>query len=115
LAALGASVQLLATLGVSAIFEHVQRYHDLLEPVLVERGFRSLRPGEATLRSGILSVELPEGVELSALAQGLRRRGIAIGTPDGKLRFAPHFANSFDEIPLVAAALDAALDESRAR
>lgn len=114
LAALGASVPLLQELGVGAIFEHLTRYHDRLEPELVARGFKSLRATDPALRSGILSVDLPDGISLSTLAQGLRRRGIAIGTPDGKLRFAPHFPNSLDEIPVIAAALDEALAECRA-
>lgn len=113
LAALGGSLPLIEELGVSAIFDHVTRYLDALEPELVARGFHSLRAPDAALRSGILSVDLPEGVSLGALAQALRRRGIAIGTPDGKLRFAPHFPNSLDEVPVVAAALDEALVECR--
>jgi hypothetical protein len=55
----------------------------------------------------------PRGVELVALARALRARGIAIGTPDGHLRFAPHFPNSLDEVSIVAGALDEALKECR--
>jgi selenocysteine lyase/cysteine desulfurase len=115
LAALGASLPLIAELGVTAIYEHVSNYHDRLEPELVARGFTSLRARDPALRSGILSVELPQGVELAQFAQALCRRGVVVGTPDGKLRFAPHFPNSLEEIPLVAAALDEALVECRGR
>ena len=36
-------------------------------------------------------------------------RGVVCSTPDGKLRFAPHWPNACAEIPGVLAAIDAAL------
>lgn len=103
--ALEAGVAVVEHLGPRVIFEHLQRYHDALEPRLVELGFRSLRAREQPGRSGNLSVRLPSGVSLSVLARELRVRGVVPSTPDGLLRFAPHFANSMDEIPLVVDAV----------
>jgi len=107
LAALEASVAILGELGVPAIFDHVQRYHDALEPALLERGFESER--DPRLRSGILSVRPPRGVELPELHQALAERGVACSTPDGRLRFAPHWPSSVDEVPRVVEALDECL------
>ncbi len=104
-AALDASVAGLAALGVPAIFAHVQRYHDALEPGLIERGFTSER--HETMRSGILAVRPPHGLDAAALARALRERGVACSSPDGRLRFAPHWPNALDEVPRVLCALDA--------
>jgi selenocysteine lyase/cysteine desulfurase len=113
LAALQASAELIHELGPAAIFEQLQRYHDALEPELERRGFSSLRARETTLRSGILSVLVPEGVEFVSFVHALERRGIAVGMPDGHLRFAPHFANRLSEVNDVVCAVDEALSELR--
>jgi len=112
-AALEASVDLIASLGVDAIFAHVSAYLDALEPALVERGCRSLRVAEPEGRSCILGVLPPDGVDVIALQKALSARGIATTTPDGVLRFAPHWPNHADEIPLILAALDESLRELR--
>ncbi len=103
LAALSAGLSICEALGPQAIYQHVQGIHDALEAALVPLGFRSLRAKEPEGRSCILSFALPSGLGLPELARGLRERSIMVSTPDGLLRFAPHFANSLDEIPLVAA------------
>jgi cysteine desulfurase/selenocysteine lyase len=109
-AALAASLELLSRLGPTAIFEHVQRYHDLLEAGLLARGFRSLRAADLARRSGILGVLPPPTAADSAnLAARLGQRGIVCSSPQGVLRFAPHFPNALSEVPEVLAALDDAL------
>jgi cysteine desulfurase / selenocysteine lyase len=104
-AALDASLTMLEGLGIPSIFEHVQRYHEALEPELVARGFRSLRAPAAAGRSGILAFVPPEGASAPALVRKLLSAKIHAASPDGNLRFAPHFANSLDEIENVVAAL----------
>ena len=106
-AALEASVAVLDALGVEAIHAHVQRYHDALEPALVERGFVSER--HERLRSGILAFVPPEGRDVRAIHAALGERGVSCTLPDGRLRFSPHWPNSFDEVPRVVEALDASL------
>lgn len=115
LAALLASLDILLSLGVPAILGHVTRYLDLLEPELAARGFRSLRAREPERRSGILSVEPPPGVPVADLAREVRARGVACATPDGALRFAPHWPNEVEEIPLVLEAVDGAVGAVRGR
>ncbi len=109
LAALDASVSILLALGVTAIHAHVARYLDRLEPELVSRGFESLRAREGERRSGILGLRPPPGIEVGALRGALAARGVACAIPDGVLRFSPHWPNAEEEIPLVLAAVDAAL------
>ncbi|MEQ8455826.1 MAG: aminotransferase class V-fold PLP-dependent enzyme [Sandaracinaceae bacterium] len=112
-AALEASLALIQHIGVPHISAHVQGYHDALEPGLVERGFVSERATEGR-RSGILSLRPPEDVDVIALAAHLGARRVAVTTPDGRLRFAPHWPNDLAEVPEVLDALDDALAELRA-
>ncbi len=104
-----ASVRLLSELSIPAIYAHVNHYLDALEPVVVQRGLTSLRRREPAQRSGILSCSVPEGVDLAELANQLRSRGVSVTTPDGRLRFAPHWPNALAEVPRIAEVLDDAL------
>ncbi len=113
LAALGASVELIQELGVPSIHSHVDAYLDELESGLVERGFVSRRASKPALRSTLLGVEVPRDVRLSKLAGALRNRGVVCNTPDGLMRFAPHWPNPHSEVPLVLDAIDEALAELR--
>lgn len=113
LAALGASIELLSQLGVPAIHAHVDAYLDQLEAGLIERGFRSHRAKAPALRSTLLSVTVPEDVRLSKLGAALRGRGVVCNTPDGLMRFAPHWPNAHSEVPKVLAAFDEALADLR--
>jgi selenocysteine lyase/cysteine desulfurase len=109
LAGLLASLEILLALGVPAIATHVGGYLDRLEPELLARGFRSLRTRGPAGRSGILAVEPPAGVTAAGLARELRGRGVSCSTPDGALRFSPHWPNHADEIPEVLRAVEGAL------
>jgi len=106
-AALHAALGLLLEIGIDAIRDHVTRYLDRLEPILVGRGFRSLRARDARRRSGILSAEPPPGRGAREVRERLAAAGVSVATPDGAVRFAPHWPNSPDEIERVAEALRA--------
>jgi selenocysteine lyase/cysteine desulfurase len=108
-AALHASVPALLRLGVQSIFAHINAFHDALEPQLLERGFHSLRSPHATGRSAIFSVLPPHGVDVGAVQRGLFARGILCGTPEGVLRFSPHWPNALAEVNDVVLALDECL------
>lgn len=108
-AALEAAIDPLLELGPAAILEHLDRYHDALEPGLLERGFTSRRAARRQGRSGILSVQPPGALSAAELVSKLRERGVFASMPDGLLRFAPHFPNALSEIETVLSALDEAL------
>ena len=97
LAGLGVSVSAHLELGISAIFDHVQRWHDAFEPGMTQLGFRSLRASDLHARSGILAFDVPDHCSIYTLATQLRERGISVSTPDHRLRFAPGWPNSLDE------------------
>lgn len=106
-AALEASLTLLLNVGVANIYSHVQTYHDALEPLLVARGLRSLRSANKERRSGILSFRsTPARHDILQLHRHLWSCGISCSTPDGALRFAPHWPNSAAEIPAIIESID---------
>ena len=106
-AGLEASIDLIAQIGVPAIFAHVNRYLDALEAGLVERGFESLRAKDPAQRSAILSALPPAGISVVNLQRALGGHGISCSIPDGLLRFSPHWPNALDEIGDVLSAIDA--------
>jgi selenocysteine lyase/cysteine desulfurase len=109
-ASLAATVPMLRALGVDAIQEHIQRYHDQLEGPLTELGFRSFRAPDPARRSGILSFIPPAGKASPQLVAALTERGVVAAPPDGVLRFSPHFWNSVDEVPYVIDAVKQVLE-----
>jgi len=113
-AALDAGIEPLLQLSPAAIFEHVGRYLDQLEPALVQRGFYSRRAPGSQRRSGILACQPPAGVSAVDIVMQLRPRGVFASMPDGLLRFAPHFPNALSEIETVVSALDESLGALRA-
>lgn len=106
LAALHAALGPLNALGTAAIFDHIQHYHDALEDELLARGFSSERAMDPAARSGILSVFPPEGHRTADLSEALSAHRIATTTPDGRLRFSPHWPNHRSEIAVITDALD---------
>lgn len=109
LAGLEAAVDLILSLGPEAILAHVGRYLDRLEPELTALGLATARAREPARRSGILSVRPPAGTDLADLGRTLAARGVAVSTPDGWLRFSPHWPNGLDEVPRVVEAVRATL------
>ncbi|HEY6881325.1 MAG TPA: aminotransferase class V-fold PLP-dependent enzyme [Polyangiales bacterium] len=104
-AALSASLTLLLDLGIDVVFRHVNQYLDALEPCLSELGFESLRCADEPRRSAMLCARPPAALSAGTIAQALQAAGIVISTPDGHVRFAPHWPNGLHEVELVASEL----------
>jgi len=113
MAALHASVRLLRSLTVPAIYAHVQGLHDALEEPLQALGLRSLRASDPAARSATLSFAAPDGVDVAELARALGERGVAVSTPDGCLRLAPHWPNGSEEVATVVEGMAEALAAQR--
>lgn len=113
LAALGAAVSARLEIGLDAIYAHVSRYLDALNAGLLARGLRTLRASEPAARSGILSLVVPKPIAATDLARALAERGVTVSTPEGLVRFAPHYPNPESEVATVLAALDDSLKQLR--
>ncbi len=100
-AGLAAGIAPLNALGPEAIAAHVIAIGDALEAGLTELGCRSVRSSLPEQRSAILSVVLPGDRDLAKFAHDLGERGVQVATPDGLLRFSPHWHNSVAEVPSV--------------
>ncbi len=112
--ALQSSLALIQSIGVPDVYEHVQAYHDALEPRLGALGLHSLRSPSPGERSGILAFDVPQAFEPTAFPERLAARGVSATLPDGRLRFAPHWPNNLEEVDLVVEAVTAAIAEARA-
>jgi len=112
-AALEASLDLLRHLGAKVVFEHVQQVNDAIEGRAVELGFISVRSPEAARRSGTLALLPPPGVDVVALGREITAQGVACATPDGHVRFSPHFSNAVDEADQVVLTLEHAVRQCR--
>lgn len=108
-AALGASVGLIAALGGPAIAAHVEGVLEPLERGLVALGFESARSADPALRAGILATRPPAPWSPAALASALADRGVAVSTPDGWLRFSAHWPTAAADVPAVLARVADAL------
>ncbi len=112
-AGLAASVELIQGLGVPAILAHVDRYNTLLDEALTELGFVSHQARDPELRSGSACFSPPPGVDVIALYQKLDPKVVSAATPDGVLRFSPHWPNALSEVPLVVDEVTRALARCR--
>jgi len=104
--ALWASAGLLAEVGggggPAATLRHVGALNDRLEAGLLALGFESARLQDEGRRSGILSVRPGGGVSrrhsVGGWAAALAGRGVSCATPDGWLRFSPHFCTTEGDV-----------------
>lgn len=109
-AALEASLDAIDRLGLKNVFEHVQKVNDAIEGPAIELGYRSVRSANPARRSGSLCFLPPEGRDVIALYAEIARQGVACATPDGFLRFSPHWPNAIDEADQVVLTLEHARD-----
>jgi len=113
-AGLEASIALIETIGVEAVLEHVQRWHDAMEPLLISRGFESARMSTPDGRSGSLSVRPPRGQSAPDWARALAALGVSVSSPDGWLRLSPSWPNAVDEVEKAIEAVDQVVDDPTA-
>jgi selenocysteine lyase/cysteine desulfurase len=97
ISALGASLELLLTIGIPAVAERVLELTDYFCSQAEQAGlevYSSRRPEE---KSGIVSLMVP-GADLRELAKRCRQAGIVINQRAGRLRISPHCYNTHEEI-----------------
>ncbi|MFN8571423.1 MAG: aminotransferase class V-fold PLP-dependent enzyme [Gemmatimonadaceae bacterium] len=96
LAALGESVDLLLSLGLSFVQGQVERLASrLIERLGALPHVHLVTPHEVTRRLGIVSVRVPDAL---ARSKALRAHGAIHSLREGMLRFSPHCYNTMDEV-----------------
>lgn len=104
-AGLCTSIELLNTLGIEAISEHVDGLNQVLADALIHRGWQVMWSEDRRFRAGAVVVE-PGEHHAGDLVAGLAERGVSAASPNGHLRFSPHWYASHDDIHAALAALD---------
>ena len=100
----GASVGLLLEIGPDVVSKRILDRAEAVRELSAEAGwtvYGSRRPGDL---SGIVSIEHPS-VDTNALANQLRREGIALASRRGRLRISPHVYNDNEDLARLKQAL----------
>jgi len=102
-----ASLQLLQATGAARIAGYLETLTDSLCADLKSRGYRVISSRDAGEKSQIVCIQHPGGVSAMQLYAQLKRNNIITAPRGDRLRIAPHFYNSIDEVNAIVAALQA--------
>ncbi len=97
IAAFGASLDLLLSIGVDRIWERVRRLTEGVIQEALAAGYEVVTPRHPEERSGIVTFRVP-GVNPQALWKGLLTRNVVTSPRAGGIRVSPHFYNTPEEI-----------------
>ncbi len=98
---LKSSVGLLGEIGVEEIFRHVRSLGDRFSAGIVEAGYTLVSPRGAASSSGAVSFNHPT-IAAEEIVKSLRQsHRIELAARCGRLRFAPHFYNSSEQVDYV--------------
>jgi len=98
------SLRILLDAGRSEVAERVRAHVQLLRRRLGERGFETLTPADQQRHAGVVDACKP-GADMAALFARLKEQGFILSLRENRLRIAPHFYNTEDEIERFCAAL----------
>lgn len=101
---LGASIELLLSLGIDAIAQRILEVTDLACQRLLESGAKIVSCREPNHASGIVSFDLP-GRDLADVRQRLLAENILLSHRAGRLRISPHGYNTAEDIDKLIGAL----------
>jgi cysteine desulfurase/selenocysteine lyase len=103
---LGHSIDLMLTAGPSRIEQHLLSLSEYICQRLTERGYVVCNSGKADERSAIVVCQHPER-SAEEICDSIKARNIIISSRLGRLRIAPHFYNSQDDVDTMIDALPA--------
>ena len=104
LAGLDAALSLLEEVGIEAIAAQVLAVGEYSAEMVTAKGYQVTSPRDDTQRAGLVMFQHPTHSN-EAVLQALTDAGITAAVRGGKLRFSPHFYNTFEEIDRAVAAL----------
>lgn len=100
-----AALSTLLEFGLSAIESHILALTGLLRDRLgTLPGISVITPAEDSRRAGIVTIEPPAGLDAGAILAMLAKRNIHPAVRERKIRYAPHFYMTPEEIEITAAA-----------
>ena len=106
LVGLGASVELLLSVGIDEVWRRTEALTSRLDAGLREAGYRVRSPRRlAGERSGSVVFEGGEGFDAARVAATLRERDVTVAVRNGRLRATPHFYNTAEQVDRMLAAL----------
>lgn len=97
LAAFGASLRLLLSVGIDRIWERVHALTEEAVAAAERAGYEVLSPRGPEERSGIVTIRIP-GADPNALWKALLARNVVCSSRAGGIRVSPHFYNSSGDI-----------------
>ena len=100
------SLRILLDAGVSEVAARVRMLVKLIRQRLEEKGFETLTPADPQRHAGVVDAHKP-GVDMVALFERLKERDFICSLRENRLRIAPHFYNTEEEIERFCAALPA--------
>ena len=104
--ALGASLELLASVGIDVIFDRVRRLGDRLIAGLRRRGWRVISPRSEIATSAAVAFDSTR-FAMQQVYESLRAQRIEVALREGRLRASPHFYNTDEQIDRLIDALPA--------
>ncbi|HTW90351.1 MAG TPA: aminotransferase class V-fold PLP-dependent enzyme [bacterium] len=98
------SLRILLNVGMSEVAARVRMHVQLLRQWLNEKGFETLTPAVPERHAGVIDAYRP-GVDMAALFARLKEQGFICSLRENRLRIAPHFYNTEEEVERFCAAL----------
>ena len=96
---LEAALQTLLEFGVDAIEDQILGLTEILLDGLGEiHGVEILTPIPSSARAGIVTIQLPPGMNQKSVFAQMIDEGVTVALREGKLRFSPHFYNTPEEM-----------------
>jgi selenocysteine lyase/cysteine desulfurase len=100
------SLRILLDAGMSEVAARVRMLVQLLRQRLEEKGFEVMTPVDPQRHAGIIAASRPD-IDTAALFTRLKEQGFICSLRENRLRLAPHFYNTEEEIERFCAALPA--------
>jgi cysteine desulfurase / selenocysteine lyase len=98
------SLRILLDAGRSEVAERVRTHVRLLRRRLEEKGFETRTPADPQRHAGVVDAHKP-GADMAVLFARLKEQGFICSLRENRLRIAPHFYNTEEEIERFCAAL----------
>ena len=98
------SLRILLDAGMNEVADRVRMLVQLVRRRLEEKGFEIITPADPQRHAGIITARRPD-IDAAALFARLKQQGFICSLRESRLRIAPHFYNTEEEVERFCAAL----------